>query len=86
MCFEWPIFPIALKFLPHGQLLSLVKRQKSNLDREERKRASEIFSRMVICTESQKEAEGEGTHLLRTFSLSCPLGDFPGPGAAAFLP
>lgn len=43
MCFEWSISPMALKFLPHGQLLSLVKRQKSNLDREERKRASEIF-------------------------------------------
>lgn len=42
MCFEWSISPMALKFLPHGQLLSLV-RQKSNLDREERKRASEIF-------------------------------------------
>lgn len=79
MCFEWSIFPMALKFLPHGQLISLVKRQKSNLDREERKRACEIFFRMVTCTESQKEAEGEGIHFLRTFSLSCALGEFLGP-------
>lgn len=68
MCFEWSISLMALKFLPHGQLISLVKRQKSNLDRKERKRANEIFFRMVICTESQKEAEGEGMHFLRTFS------------------
>lgn len=34
MCFEWPISPMALKLLPHGQLISLVKRQKSNLDRK----------------------------------------------------
>lgn len=44
MCFEWPISPMALKLLPHGQLISLVKRQKSNLDRKGRKRASEVSS------------------------------------------
>lgn len=76
MRFEWPIFPMTLKLLPHGQLISLVKRQKSNLDRKGRKRASEVFFRMVVCTEHRRKLRVRACISLEPSLLSCPLGEF----------
>lgn len=78
MCFEQSISLMALKFLPRGQLISLVKRLRQTCT-ESREREQVRYSSvwlLVVCAEPQKEAGSEGMDSLRTFPAFMPPGQF----------